>query len=240
MLDSCGSLGASVIPDKLRQVVNDIGGLRLLDNFLTVLTRVSDVAVNHCYLGRRCIRCDPCAGTAPDVGGSSVRCSRRAARSRVARFFAASVAAALAALVLVGCGGNQEPARSVKKFCSTYNSEKAQFLSRYGSVGKSNGGSPTAGSALTDLLLGLQSLGDVTVIFTKLEKVAPDEIEPDMAVVLDSWKGMQGTLGDEASNALNPKGMIGVILKGLVASAQSNGSWTRVSDYIQHNCLSGS
>lgn len=168
-----------------------------------------------------------------------MRCSRRAARSRAARFFAASVATAVTALVLGGCG-NQEPARSVEKFCSTYNSEKAQFLSRYGSVGKSNNGSPTARSALTDLLYGFQSLGDVTVIFTKLEKVAPDEIEPDMAAVLDSWKGMQGTLGDEASNALNPKGMVGAILKGLVASAQSNGSWTRVSDYIQHNCLSGS
>ena len=127
----------------------------------------------------------------------------------------------------------------MKNFCSTYNSEKSKFQSQYGSLGQS-GGTQSAGAALTNLMLGFQSLGDVTVILTKMDKTAPNDIEPDMAAVLDSWKGMQTTLGDEASNAFNPKGLVGAILKGLLASAESNGSWTRVSDYIQRNCLAGS
>jgi hypothetical protein len=146
--------------------------------------------------------------------------------------------AAAACLVMAGCSGSTAPTRSVKQFCDTYNSEKSKFQSKYAPL--ESGGTPkTAGGILTDLLMGFQSLGDATVILTKLDKVAPDDIEPDVAAVLDSWKGMQGTLGDEASNAFNPQGLIGAMLKGMLASVESNGSWTRVGNYVQQHCIDG-
>jgi hypothetical protein len=148
---------------------------------------------------------------------------------------------AAGALVLAGCGasGGDGPIRSVRTFCDTYASEKAQFLSRYSSIGE-GGASESGAQVLTDLVLGIQSLGDVSVILAKLDKVAPDDIEPDVAAVQASWKDMQGTLGDEASNAFNPTGLVGAMLKGLLLSAESNGSWQRVGVYIQQHCTAGS
>src|ERR1700722_18447419 len=151
-------------------------------------------------------------------------------QQRVAVFCAA------VALIVAGCGG--PPTRSVAAFCATYSSEKAQFQSKYAPLEQTTG--PQSGTAtLTDLLLGFQSLGDATVILTKLDKVAPDDIEPDVAAVLASWKGMQDSLGDEASNVFNPTGLIGAMFKGMLPSAESAGSWERVSNYISQNCTGG-
>jgi hypothetical protein len=126
----------------------------------------------------------------------------------------------------------------VKNFCDTYTSEKAKFQSKYASI-EQQGGNQSSGAVLTNLILGLQSLGDAQVILTKLDKVAPNDIQPDVAAVLDSWKNMQSTLGDQASNAFNPAGLLGATLKGMLASAASGGSWTRLGDYITNNCQSG-
>lgn len=150
----------------------------------------------------------------------------------------AGVLAVVLALSVPACSGSDSPTRSEKSFCDTYNSEKAKFQSKYASL-ESGPAPQTAGGIIANLLLGFQSLGDATVILTKLEKVAPNDIEPDVAAVLESWKSVQGTLGDEATNALNPRGLVGVVLRGLITSAESGGSWTRVGNYVQQHCLSG-
>jgi hypothetical protein len=145
--------------------------------------------------------------------------------------------ATAAAVLLAACGGSDGPTRSVQKFCDTYSSQKTSFQSKYAPL---ESGDPQSGEAvLTDLVMGFRSLGDVTMILTKLDDTAPTDIEPDVAAVLDSWKGMQGTLGDEASNVLNPGGLLGAVLKGLLASVEASGSWNRVGDYIETNCLGG-
>jgi hypothetical protein len=133
---------------------------------------------------------------------------------------------------LSGC--SSATARSVSNFCSTYHSEKAKFQAKYAPMESSN--PQNLGGTLINLMMGFQSIGDGTVIFTKLNKVAPDDIEPDVKAVLDSWKGMQSTMGDEAANAFNPTGMLGAMFKGILASMESQGSWTRVGDYIQTHC----
>ncbi len=74
------------------------------------------------------------------------------------------------------------------------------------------------------------------MIFDRLDKVAPDDIEPDVAAVQKSWDQMMDTLGDEAKNAFNPSGMLGAMVKGMLLSASSNGSWQRLGDYISENC----
>lgn len=156
-----------------------------------------------------------------------------------ARITAARAKSGVAVLLLVGCMGtacSSAPTRSVKNFCATYTSEKAKFLRTYGPLESQPPANESASSVFSNLILGMQSLGDVSIIFDKLDKAAPDDIEPDVAAVRDSWKSMQGTLGDEASNAFNPKGLVGALLKGLLASAESGGSWTRLGQYVQTNC----
>ena len=162
-----------------------------------------------------------------------VMVGRPVPRARVRRAAVTALLVALPASTVSACGSDG-PTRSVAQFCATYRSEKQSFTSRYAGLG--NQSHPSGAQVLTDLVLGLQSLGDVAVILDKLDKVAPPDIEPDVAAVRDSWKQMQGTLGDEASNAFNPTGLVGAMLKGLLASLESNGSWQRVGAYIQKNC----
>ncbi len=168
---------------------------------------------------------------------ASVR--RRCVHSR--RQLASIAVIAACAVSVAGCNapGNAAPTRSAKNFCDTYSSEKAKFQSKYAPLERQSNGNQSSAAVLTDLVMGLQSLGDAQVILTKLDAVAPSDIEPDVAAVLDSWKSMQGTLGDEASNAFNPSGLIGAMVKGMLVSAESGGSWTRLGDYITQNCKSG-
>jgi len=164
----------------------------------------------------------------------TVRPSTAGARRPMLRAIVAGIAATMA---LASCSGSDAPTRSVKNFCDTYHSEKSKYQSKYAPL---ESGTPTSASGIvTDLLMSFQSIGDAEVILTKLDKVAPNDIEPDVSAVLDSWKSMKSTLGDEAGNILNPKGLVGVMLKGLIASAESNGSWTRLGEYVQKNCENG-
>ncbi len=129
---------------------------------------------------------------------------------------------------VVACSGGEE--RSVENFCATYQEEKEKFQERYERMDTSDN------ATLSNLLLGIQSLGDVSVVLESLEEAAPPDIEPDMAEVAQSWEEMLDVMGDQAENALNPPGLLGATLKGALMALASQGSWTRVSDYISDNC----
>ena len=158
-----------------------------------------------------------------------------AARIRTPLVSLIAVATLAAAPALTACGG---PTRSVAAFCSTYRDEKAQFLKRYASTGQpiASNDPQALSKSLKEIMMGLQSLGDGTIILTKLDKVAPEDIEPDMAAVVESWKSMQKTMGDEAGHITNPGGLLGDIVKGTIAAVEANGPWTRVSDYTSQHC----
>lgn len=130
---------------------------------------------------------------------------------------------------LAGCGTG----RSTEAFCQTYQEQKQAYIAKYM---KASGDVQTLGDQ--DALLGLlggtamiaQSLGDVIVIFDKLDKVAPDDIEPDVAAVRDSMKSQLDSASDMMSDPL------GAIMGSLMQGLTSGGSWQRVSDYVQTNC----
>lgn len=151
------------------------------------------------------------------------------------RALAAALATTTVASGLAACGTADQP-RTAAGFCKTYTSEKTAFLNKYAALDKPSSTPQSGTQVLTDLVMGVQSLGDVTVILTKLDKAAPSDIEPDVSAVLASWKKMQDTLGDEAGHAFNPTGLVGDLLKGLLVGVESNGSWTRVGDYVSKNC----
>jgi hypothetical protein len=156
----------------------------------------------------------------------------------------ALVTTALCIVATAGCGlFGGGTTRSEQAFCSTYATEKSQFLQKYSDLSQPI---PTTGpdgglsTALSDIVQGVQSLGDATVILTKLDKVAPSPIEPDMDAVLASWKQEQDTLGDEAGHAFDPAGALGDVFKGIFQSIESEGSWERVNAYIAAHCGTGS
>ncbi|MGV1004808.1 MAG: hypothetical protein ACOYEV_08575 [Candidatus Nanopelagicales bacterium] len=130
---------------------------------------------------------------------------------------------------LMGCS----PGRSVESFCSTYSEEKQAYVEKYD---KASGAIKSAGEQdpLAGLLGGTamvaQSLGDTIIIFDKLDKVAPDDIQPDVAAIRDSLKSQMESVSEMASNPL------GALVGGLFQGLASGGSWQRVSDYLVVNC----
>ena len=128
------------------------------------------------------------------------------------------------AVLLAACA---QP-RSAEAFCATYRSEKASFLATHGSR--------PGGDVLLQLASALQSVGDAGVVLDKLERVAPDEIDADMVVVRYSWNEIANSMGDQAREALHPTSVLGILLKNLLLSARTSGSWNRVGTYITTYC----
>ncbi len=131
----------------------------------------------------------------------------------------------------VACSDDDE--RSVENFCSTYQEEKEKFQDTYSAIDTSD---PSGDAVVANLLLGIQSLGDVSIVLEHLEEVAPPDIEPDVEAVAESWEDMRDIMGEEAANALNPSGLMGAALKGVLMSLEAQGSWTRLGDYITEHC----
>ena len=75
-----------------------------------------------------------------------------------------------------------------------------------------------------------QSIGDTVVLFEKLDKVAPEDIEPDVAAVRDNIQSQLEAVSGAASDPLGA--LVGSLFMGLTAG----GSWQRVSDYVVTNC----
>jgi hypothetical protein len=124
----------------------------------------------------------------------------------------------LLATTLSACGGT---ARSVAAFCATLAKEKQEFLATYDNTNQ---------PPLQALIKGLASIGEIPVIFDKLDKVAPADIEPDVAQVRDNFKQQISQLGGVASNPL------GGLAAGLFSSLVAAGTFLRVSNYIAANC----
>lgn len=135
---------------------------------------------------------------------------------------------ALASGLLTACSSPRSP----EAFCETYETEKAAFIEKYsGSTNVSKDAS--LDQVLGALFSGLASLGDAVVIFDKLDKVSPDDIEPDVARVRDSLQKQIDSAGDMASNPL------GGLAAGLLTAGTSTGSWQRVSDFVTVHCEGG-
>lgn len=139
-----------------------------------------------------------------------------------------ALAAALVA-VLPGCAASRSP----EQFCKVYWEEKESYLTKYENANEAIDAAgekdPLLGG-LAGLATGLQAVGDVVIIFEKLDKVAPDDIEPDVAAIRDSLKAQT----EAASGAVdNP---LGAIAGGLVSSLTTAGSWDRVSKYVVAEC----
>jgi len=151
------------------------------------------------------------------------------ARSKGSATPAGRSVAIVVAMALVAAGGGvwwfRRPTRSVEAFCKTYFSERSSYLKRYDNAQQQNG--------LGSLLTVTAAIGDVPEIFDKLDKVAPDNIEPDVSAVSASLHKSIDALGGTASDPLQ------ALSAGIVQSLLAAGPWQRVSDYVNTNCLHG-
>lgn len=145
---------------------------------------------------------------------------RRPFRWFAARLGPSLLASFLAAVALAGCPGG--PGRSAAAFCSTLAQEKERFLGTYN---PKQGDDPLIG-----LVKGVASLGDIPIIFERLSRVSPEEIEPDVEAVRDAFKKQLDTAGGMASNPLAS------LVSSLFVSITSAGPFSRVEAYAAANC----
>lgn len=131
-------------------------------------------------------------------------------------------------LMTSGCFG-QGSARSEQAFCDTFKDRAIALHTKYVNADKSIQTGGTAG-ALTGLVTLVQSTSDLVVMFDALDKVAPDDIEPDVAQVLDSLKQSEENNNSALSDPLKALG------SGLVIALQSGGAFNNVNSYITQHC----
>jgi hypothetical protein len=138
------------------------------------------------------------------------------------------------AVSLSACGSE----RSVDAFCRVYGEQKSAFIKKYHdraalardlNESTSFDRDPLAGFFVSFESL-FEAMGDAKMVFVKLDAVAPDEIEPDVAAIRDSISGSIDSSKEAASNPLSA--MVG----GLVGGLTSAGSWNRVGSYVEANC----
>src|SRR4051812_39600801 len=105
---------------------------------------------------------------------------------RTIRMAAGGVGFFLLLSAAAGCGGSSSC--SAKAFCRTYQTEAVRLHDKYVSRSKTMSSS----EPLTSLIVAVGTLaeaqGDLVTLFARLDKAAPDSVEPDVAAVHDAMK----------------------------------------------------
>jgi hypothetical protein len=125
-------------------------------------------------------------------------------------------------VLLAGCSASDGPERSAAAFCRTYDELRAQFAADYDTSNL---------PPMQALATGVASVGELPVIFERLDRVAPPEIEPDVAATRDALKQqIQALTGADLTNP------IGVMLSGVLSGLFASGPIQRVGGYVKVNC----
>ena len=130
--------------------------------------------------------------------------------------------ALLTALALSSCGLTG-PARSVEAYCQTFQDEGEAFHA-YVASGQSSG------DIIEQLMNVMGASQQLAIAFGKLDKVAPDDIEPDVAVLQKTFQDMSDR---QADNVGDPKAMA---IEAIRVAATAGPSWRRVDAYTSKNC----
>jgi hypothetical protein len=122
-------------------------------------------------------------------------------------------------MVPIGAGCSSGNGRSASAMCDTYVSEAVKFRAQLqGPVG------------LASFLSLLSAPNDLALVFEKMDRVAPPDIEPDVATIRDAFKAEANGAG---AAALNP---VGALVSGLAQGAATSGSFTRVDSWLSAHC----
>lgn len=139
------------------------------------------------------------------------------------RRFAAMTVVVLGVLASAGCG----PQRSVAAYCKTFYGEGQKIRTQAQQAATSN-------DPLQQLAEVLGSPAQLYQLFKKLDKVAPDDIQPDVETLRDSFKQQADSLGGATGSLFdNP---FGGLVSGLVRGLSTAGAAQRVDSWTQAHC----
>ena len=142
--------------------------------------------------------------------------------SRPGRLIGVAAIPVVVTLLLAGCGA----ARSVANYCSVFYQD-GQTIRQNAEKAQQNG---DLLSMLSELASSPAQLAD---FFDKLDAVAPDDIEPDVAQLRDAFKKEADSVG---STGVGLDGLIGSAANGLMLGLSSYQAAQHVDSYTSKNC----
>ncbi|TFV88575.1 hypothetical protein [Blastococcus sp. CT_GayMR16] len=142
--------------------------------------------------------------------------------TRALRVITRSAAVALLLSLLAACGG-----RSVEAYCETFYGEGQELRQQWIDAGNTEDPFAAMGTIFS-------APRDLAAFFDRLEKVAPDDIQPDVAQLRDAFQQQADSMGDTAAGMFsNP---LGTALGSLAAGMSTSGASQRVDAYTLENC----
>lgn len=127
----------------------------------------------------------------------------------------------VASNLIVSCGS----ARSVDNYCKTFYGEGKRLHKSFAEVSAS-------GDPITNFSELLQAPSQMADFYDKLEAVAPNDIEPDVAAMRDAFD----TIAKQFDNTSDTKSFIAGAAKGMLAGLRVHNSERRVNAYTLQNC----
>ena len=147
-------------------------------------------------------------------------------RSTIPRTVVLAALMVLPSVTALPCGGTDRP---VGAFCSTLESEQARILEQFESTSAA-GGDDDFASMFASLGASVQAMGELRTYFTKLSKVAPEEIRTEAEIVAKEYDQM---FDAAAASASDPLGSIGTRLIGSMALS---GPLESMNSFAKENC----
>jgi hypothetical protein len=143
--------------------------------------------------------------------------------NRVAAVVAVCVSAVIAAVFYVAV---IRDGRSVEAYCETWAAESQRLQQRWAEQG---GALQQTGNPLPALGMIAGAPRDLASLYDELEKVAPDEIQPDVVVLRDAYQQLANSMG----SATDP---LGFGLSGLMIGLSTMEAERRVNEYTRTHC----
>jgi hypothetical protein len=117
------------------------------------------------------------------------------------------------------------PPRSVEAYCETFRTEGVRLHKQWNAQQR-QAQNPLSGSL--SMIAGAPR--DLADFLNKLEKVAPDDIEPDVVRERDAWLQLANSLGPNATDPLS------FFAEGMMISFQTQGAEQRIDVWTKKNC----
>jgi len=115
------------------------------------------------------------------------------------------------------------PDRSVKAYCKTFYDEGVKLHEKWSAQTRQANESDNVFAAIATVAGSPRDLADY---FGKLEKVAPDGIQSDVAAVRDAWRKMADSVGDQGADTLSMLAAGAFVGLSVAAAEQRVDTWT--------------
>lgn len=127
-----------------------------------------------------------------------------------------------------------QPERSVANYCNTFQTEGDKLHQQWALESKQASNAGGLGGIIGNLGIVASAPNDIANFFDKLDKVAPDDIEPDIATLRDAYKKDS----DVATNMAGGN-ILGGLAQGFMLSLSSKSAEDHVNTYTSTNCHIG-